>query len=242
MKTCHWGRKYWTVFYHMILEYLNNAPYGHNVEAYHLQLFFEELQYILPCRSCKKHYRQNLQKLPVVPFLTNRNSMIVWLIKMQNQVNLMLNKSVLNEDEFHAKFYKPVTCSTHLNCNCDQVENVNRNSTNNQSVQSYTINDAIWSVLFSIALTYPESPKIEEEFHYRLFITEFLYLMPESKMKKLIWITFNQSGITLDQAVRKGRMGLYKFIYQLHNTVMLKQNCLVKYTDKLIMEKYLCKI
>ncbi len=248
MKTCHWGRKYWTVLYHILLEYLNNTPYGHNVEAYHISLLFDELKNVLPCKNCKKHYMQNLQKLPIEPFLVNRKSMIVWLNKLHNNVCDILNKPILTEEEFHQKYYKPLICNSfnssikekgHSNCNCDQVR---KGFPSKSSMEDYTINDAIWTVLFSIALTYPERPHAEQEFHYRLFITELLYLLPESKLKKQIWQAYYHSPDSLDEAIRNGRAGLYSFMFNLHNTVMRMQNCKRKYTDKLILEKYLCKM
>ena len=152
--------------------------------------------------------------------------MIIWLIKIHNNVNLMLNKRILNEEEFHQKYFKP----------CQSV---------NESFKSdhdYCVEDAVWTVLFSIALTYPNNPYNEEEFHYRLFITELLYILPESRFKKLIWQAFYQSPKNLDQSIRNGRPELYNFVYYLHRKVKQAQGKTFKYTNDQILEKYLCKI
>ncbi len=68
--------------------------------------FFESLQYLLPCQKCRIHYAENLKKHPLSDeIVSQKNSMIKWIIKIHNEVLKSNKKQVRTYDEV-IKYYK----------------------------------------------------------------------------------------------------------------------------------------
>jgi len=89
-----WGKSAW-IFIHSIAVNYPKDPTP--TEKENTISFFHSLGDILPCRYCRKHYKDNLKKLPV-----NANSkidLLYWTIDIHNEVNKITNKKVLSREE-----------------------------------------------------------------------------------------------------------------------------------------------
>ena len=65
----------------------------------YLKNFFENLQNILPCPTCAKHYQENLKKFNLDEALESKDKLIKWLIDIHNEVNKKNNKRIYEYDE-----------------------------------------------------------------------------------------------------------------------------------------------
>lgn len=90
-----WGKHGWIFFNHIALSFPEN-PTDEEKRAY--KNFFTEVQHILPCQSCSQNYKQHLSELPIEDYLKDKDTLFSWTIKMQNKVNKILNKPLLNEE------------------------------------------------------------------------------------------------------------------------------------------------
>lgn len=97
-----WGPFFWHTMHLVALGYPENPSYAQKKAA---KEFYESLQYLLPCETCRKHYSQNLAMKPVTPYLDRRSDLLKWTIEMHNLVNQQLNKPQLLESEVLA-YYK----------------------------------------------------------------------------------------------------------------------------------------
>jgi hypothetical protein len=76
---------------------------------------------------------------------------------------------------------------------------------------------ALWTSLFSIALTYPRKPMINDQFHYKRYFTDLQYVLPCKECKHNYYKKLKQYPI--DGALRVGRKGLFKWVLKIHNLV-----------------------
>ena len=91
-----WGPHAWQFLHSITLAYPDNPTLEDKNN--HAQ-FFNSIQNILPCQSCRDHYTQNLQELPVEQHLENKESLFRWSIDLHNRVNVMNNKREYSYDE-----------------------------------------------------------------------------------------------------------------------------------------------
>ena len=91
-----WGPHGWQFLHSITLAYPDNPTLEDKNN--HAQ-FFNGIQNILPCQSCRDHYTQNLQALPVEQHLENKESLFRWLVDIHNRVNVKNNKREYSYDE-----------------------------------------------------------------------------------------------------------------------------------------------
>ena len=91
-----WGPGAWTFLHSITLYYPNNPT--NEQKMYHKQLF-ENLQNILPCPTCAKHYQENLKKFNLDEALESKDKLTKWLIDIHNEVNKKNNKRIYSFDE-----------------------------------------------------------------------------------------------------------------------------------------------
>ena len=91
-----WGPHAWQFLHSITLSYPDNPTLEDKNN--HAQ-FFNSIQNILPCQSCRDHYTQNLQDLPIEQHLDNKESLFRWLVDIHNRVNVMNNKREYSYDE-----------------------------------------------------------------------------------------------------------------------------------------------
>mgnify|MGYP000904851637 FL=1 len=91
-----WGPGAWT-FLHSITMYYPDNPT--NEQKMNHKDFFENLQNILPCPTCSKHYYDNLKKYPLDEALESKDKLTKWLIDIHNEVNKKNNKRTYSYEE-----------------------------------------------------------------------------------------------------------------------------------------------
>ena len=91
-----WGPHAWQFLHSITLSYPDNPTLEDKNN--HAQ-FFNSIQNILPCQSCRDHYTQNLQALPIEQHLDNKESLFRWLVDIHNRVNVTNNKREYSYDE-----------------------------------------------------------------------------------------------------------------------------------------------
>ena len=92
-----WGRPGWR-FLHLITNEYPVNPTLEERENY--RLFFTQIQYVLPCGKCRRHYQLNLAAMPLTDdVMRTRLTLMVWLINLHNQVNRQTGKKVLTYTE-----------------------------------------------------------------------------------------------------------------------------------------------
>ncbi len=96
-----WGPFFWHTIHITAIGYPKDPSYGHKHAA---KEFFESLQFLIPCQVCREHYKKNLQLLPVGPHLDRREDLFRWTVNLHNDVNKVLGKPILTENEV-LRFY-----------------------------------------------------------------------------------------------------------------------------------------
>ena len=91
-----WGPHAWQFLHSITLSYPDNPTLEDKNN--HAQ-FFNSIQNILPGQSCRDHYTQNLQALPIEQHLDNKESLFRWSVDLHNRVNVMNNKREYSYDE-----------------------------------------------------------------------------------------------------------------------------------------------
>lgn len=66
--------------------------------------FFLGLKNVIPCSVCKKNYQRHLNEHPINNFLTDRRTLVYWLIDLHNMVNVEIGKKVLSYDVIIKKY------------------------------------------------------------------------------------------------------------------------------------------
>jgi hypothetical protein len=84
-----WGQFFWHTIHIVALGYSATPNYTDKKSA---KDFYESLAFLIPCPVCKEHYKENLQKNPITPYLDSRKDLIQWTIDIHNTVNIQLGK------------------------------------------------------------------------------------------------------------------------------------------------------
>jgi len=65
-------------------------PSPENAKAF--KMFVYSLMYLFPCDICKVHLRQNLENLPIDPYLDSNHNLYFWTYTLHDIVNVSVNK------------------------------------------------------------------------------------------------------------------------------------------------------
>ena len=95
-----WGPHAW-FFLHAVAESYPEKPKVS--EQNNIVLFFDSLQFALPCPKCGEHYRKMLEEYPVREHVSSKKSLVAWLVNIHNRVNTRLGK--LHEQRFPFEDY-----------------------------------------------------------------------------------------------------------------------------------------
>jgi hypothetical protein len=89
-----WGPCAWKFLHYITLDYpINPTP----ADKEHYYQFFESLQYVLPCGTCRKNLQEHLKNYPLTDsVLSSRESLVKWMINLHNIVNYYTNKPLLS--------------------------------------------------------------------------------------------------------------------------------------------------
>lgn len=107
MKVSHWSRASWTTLFSVALGYPEEPRIN---DQFHYKRFYTDVQYVLPCENCRKHYRTLLKKLPINPYLRGgRRSLFMWVFKLHNMVNSDLGIAPMTVAQTMRKFFPEMT-------------------------------------------------------------------------------------------------------------------------------------
>lgn len=88
-----WGKCAWNFLHLITLDYPNN-PTEKDKQNY--TIFFNSLQYVLPCEKCRHNMKNHLKKYPLTDnILSSREGLIKWCIDLHNIVNHYTGKPML---------------------------------------------------------------------------------------------------------------------------------------------------
>ena len=87
-----WGPKLWYTMHTKSFRY--QPTLKHEYKRFYNKDIFE----LIPCASCRDHYNQYITENPVDDHLTDRTSIVKWVIDLHNFVNASLYKEQLTYD------------------------------------------------------------------------------------------------------------------------------------------------
>jgi hypothetical protein len=91
-----WGPFFWLTIHIIALGYPNEPTY---TDKHAARDFFQSLGHLLPCPTCREHYKQHIAALPITPHLDRRGDLFKWTVDLHNAVNKSLNKPTWTEQE-----------------------------------------------------------------------------------------------------------------------------------------------
>lgn len=93
-----WGPHFWFILRCVV----HNYPMVPTLEdKKHMENYFYELQYVLPCEKCKYTFKQHYNKFPINKYLSDKNKLVEWLDLMYEETNRsIMNNRVKIMDEF----------------------------------------------------------------------------------------------------------------------------------------------
>lgn len=82
-----WGNACWNVMHGFAA---NFNPNDVTREAF--RTLMHSMLYLIPCKMCRVHFRQNLANLPLDDFVSSRDMLFVWTYLLHNEVNLATDR------------------------------------------------------------------------------------------------------------------------------------------------------
>lgn len=96
-----WGPIFWSTLHIVSMAYPDSPSYSEKRAA---KEYFNALAFLLPCPVCRTHFSEILQAMPVESWLDNRGSLMEWVWKVHNQVNVRLKKPEISMQEFYNRY------------------------------------------------------------------------------------------------------------------------------------------
>ena len=99
-----WGPAVWDAI-HFVAAGYPVTPTDADVRAY--GAFFRGLAGVLPCAPCRKHFAENIERLPPDAALAaGRAETFAWTVAFHNVVNESLHKPPLTLEAAHARYFE----------------------------------------------------------------------------------------------------------------------------------------
>jgi len=93
-----WGPHFWFILRCIVHNYPMSPT---SADKQHMESFFYELQFALPCEKCKYTFKQHYNKFPINKYLTDRQKLIEWLDLIYEETNRSIaNNRIKILDEF----------------------------------------------------------------------------------------------------------------------------------------------
>ena len=93
MDTRFWGPSGWR-FLHQI-----TFAYEPKSQRASVRTLFENLPYVLPCKFCRAHLTEHMEKIPLEPALQSKETLSKWLYEIHNLVNEKLRSQGIPTQE-----------------------------------------------------------------------------------------------------------------------------------------------
>lgn len=94
-----WGPPMWISLHSITLNYPEKPT---QCQQNMIREFFWNVQFVLPCEMCRKHYAEMIRTHP--PITKDRRSLVYWLIDRHNEVNKRLGKREYSYEEVLQKY------------------------------------------------------------------------------------------------------------------------------------------
>ena len=114
-----WGPPFWFVIHTIAFYYPENPTFN---EKRHMFEYFQNLQYVIPCPICRRHYAKTFQEHPITPYLDSKNSLVEWTVNLHNIVNKSKGKPTKSLSEV-IKHYEKVYSRNQFSCNAIKDQN-----------------------------------------------------------------------------------------------------------------------
>jgi hypothetical protein len=93
MDTRFWGPSGWRLLHSITFAYTPNT------DRKAMQIFFEMLPFVLPCKYCRANLTEHMQKHPLAQALHSRETLTKWLWRIHNEVNAKLRSQKLSSEK-----------------------------------------------------------------------------------------------------------------------------------------------
>ena len=154
-----WGPHTWFFLHSVTLNY----PFSPTkTDKSHIVNFFKEIEDILPCSVCRRHYKNHLNKHPIRN--GSRKELVYWLIDLHNIVNIQEQKKTMSYkaviDMYSKKYNKKILLENSMNdSNINKKANdefrmyTNRNTNESIDNDNKCMDMNIWYISLIILIT-----------------------------------------------------------------------------------------
>ena len=98
-----WGKYFWKMLHYITFAYPTNPT---PEDKQKILLFFSSFKEIIPCEKCRYNFKQHLANNPLNDSaLTNKESLILWLLKLHNDVNTSLGKPSVSLEQLSEMYF-----------------------------------------------------------------------------------------------------------------------------------------
>jgi hypothetical protein len=92
-----WGESFWNVIHFITIAYPDTPT---EEDKQNVKTFLKSLQHVLPCETCRNHFKSNLITYPITDeVLSSRYNFISWAVTVHNEVNRRTGKPEMSVDE-----------------------------------------------------------------------------------------------------------------------------------------------
>jgi len=205
-----WGKAGWKFLFSIALGFPQKPDFQ---KIHNYTRFFNYLQYVLPCEICRLHYASNLNQITIDPYMTSRDNLFLWVLKMHNLVNKQIGKP-------------PITRADVIRIYFD-----NKLPTGYGQLVTYMWEKDFWKFSFSIAYGYPRTPNFQDIFNYKRFFTYVQYVLPCINYRKKYCEQFTL--LPIDPYLTTTEY-LFDWIMKMHNQITQNINLPLKNENDVI--------
>ena len=136
-----WGPHFWITLHTITFDYPLNPS---SIDKINYANFINSIQYVLPCKICRKNFCRKLKESPIKNYLNTRKNFVYWMIDCHNKVNSETGKRYYSYEEV-IKLYEDK-----YKMKIDLSSNFNKNKRNN--IINYKIYVYIILIVFILLL------------------------------------------------------------------------------------------
>lgn len=169
MDTRKWGPDGWLLLHNITFNYPIKPTQKDKTE--HL-LFFNTVQYILPCKYCRESFKEFVKQYPINNNLDSRKKLSQWLYNIHNLVNnKLIKQGLLNTPN---PSYKEV-----------------------EKIYSEEIKTFRWEFIYCVVFNYPHKKNLTSDIitYYYIFFSILNNIIPDEYTKKIYNEGFNKYNI-----------------------------------------------
>jgi len=96
-----WGGAGWKFLHIVALSYPSEPT---PVDKDNYKNFFLSMKSVLPCESCSENFKKHVEKFPIDNYLESPETLFDWIIKINNEVNKITNKSQIDAKTMKKKY------------------------------------------------------------------------------------------------------------------------------------------